>query len=82
MENKMIYRPLITTPFKHNVTYNEIEPCNSLLCVDGLYLFRGLFRWKRKRSDERYSFVSGGVRDQSAIKGEFYKQQADGKVVL
>lgn len=26
----MIYRPLITTPFKHNVTYNEIEPCQAL----------------------------------------------------
>ena len=30
MKNKMIYRPLTATPFKRNVTYNEIEPCQAL----------------------------------------------------
>lgn len=34
------------------------------------------------KADTLYSFVSGGVRDQSVIKGDFHKQQADEKAVL
>lgn len=30
MKNKTIYSPLTATPFKRNVTYNEIEPCQAL----------------------------------------------------